>query len=419
MAKPKRQVVVRFRQDRGKWEVDYLNPPGVRPHRPRPLFDTEEAAHAHAAEVVKTLNDASPIVEDRNILLKQYVQKWLNVKAHEIEARTLATHESCLTRYVLPALGHLRIRDLRRRHAKDLVFRMKEKGYAPDTIRLARAALSSVLSAAVDDEIVTANITLRLGIKLARGQPTMRPMTLEQRDAFLGEAMKRQPYGPLFTVMAKAGLRPSEAYALRPADVNWNGATLRVERALDRDRTAKDTKTHEQRDVELSPGLVRTLRRHLVWLRGEALAHGWGEPVWLFPNETGATLDESRVRKVFRRTLRRAGLPSFRVYDCRHTFASVLLSMGATIVYVAAQMGHKSPATTWKWYAKYIPGTGKRWVDTLDLPSGGAEGRGTRFWNQNEIGDARAAEAPDLLGEPSGTRTRDPLIKSQLLCQLS
>jgi integrase len=412
VARPKRQVVVRFRQDRGKWEVDYLSPAGVSPRRPRPLFPTEEAALAHAAEVVKALNETALIVEDRNTLLGQYVQKWLHVKAHEVEARTLATHEACLTRYVLPALGHLRIRDLRRRHVKALVFRMREKGYAPDTIRLARAALSSVLSAAVDDEIVTANVSLRLGIKLTRGKPTMRPMTREQRDAFLEEAMKKQPHGALFTVMAKAGLRPSEAYALQPGDVDWNGATLRVERALDRDRTAKETKTHEQRDVELSPGLVRTLRRHLVWLKEQALALGWGEPVWLFPNETGATLDESKVRKVFRRTLRRAGLPSFRVYDCRHTFASLLLSMGATIVYVAAQMGHKSPATTWKWYAKYIPGTGKRWVDTLDLPSGEAEGRGTRFWNQNELGDSRASEVRDSIGEPSGTRTRGPLIKA-------
>jgi hypothetical protein len=44
---------------------------------------------------------------------------------------------------------------------------------------------------------------------------------------------------------------------------------------------------------------------------------------------------------------------------------------------------------------------------------------GTKKWNQNEIGDSGVLEVPDLLGGPSRTRTLDPLIKSQLLYQLS
>ena len=36
-----------------------------------------------------------------------------------------------------------------------------------------------------------------------------------------------------------------------------------------------------------------------------------------------------------------------------------------------------------------------------------------------ESGTSSVPEAPDSFGGPSGTRTPDPLIKSQLLCQLS
>ena len=38
--------------------------------------------------------------------------------------------------------------------------------------------------------------------------------------------------------------------------------------------------------------------------------------------------------------LRGVGLPVFRVYDLRHTFASLLLARNAPITYVAAQLGH-------------------------------------------------------------------------------
>ncbi len=53
-------------------------------------------------------------------------------------------------------------------------------------------------------------------------------------------------------------------------------------------------------------------------------------------------LPVSRNRSV--RVLKDAELPAFRVYDCRHTFASRLLAAGAPISYVAAQLGHARPS---------------------------------------------------------------------------
>ena len=44
---------------------------------------------------------------------------------------------------------------------------------------------------------------------------------------------------------------------------------------------------------------------------------------------------------------------------------------------------------------------------------------GTKKWNQNAIGHSGAPEVADSIGGPSRTRTLDPLIKSQLLYQLS
>jgi integrase len=91
-------------------------------------------------------------------------------------------------------------------------------------------------------------------------------------------------------------------------------------------------------------------------------------------------LDESRVSKVFRRALVKAGLAHRRVYDCRHTFAALLLSAGAPLVYVAAQLGHRKPTTTLRYYARYIPSEGDRWADLTDRlePHVGTEGHKAR-----------------------------------------
>jgi hypothetical protein len=68
------------------------------------------------------------------------------------------------------------------------------------------------------------------------------------------------------------------------------------------------------------------------------------------------------VRKFHKKGLKDAKLPSFRLYDLRHTYASLLLAAGAPITYVSAQLGHSNPGTTLKYYARWIPSRGKRWV---------------------------------------------------------
>jgi hypothetical protein len=142
------------------------------------------------------------------------------------------------------------------------------------------------------------------------------------------------------------------------------------------------------------------------------LRRGWGESHWLFPNDAGRPQDKWVLGKAFRRTLKRAGLPAFRLYDLRHTYASLLLAAGAPITYVSAQLGHATPTTTLRYYAKWIPSQGRRWVEVLDRAdiAAGLE-VGTKKWNQTGPNLRVVAQAIEKLGEPSGTRTRDPLIK--------
>ena len=55
-------------------------------------------------------------------------------------------------------------------------------------------------------------------------------------------------------------------------------------------------------------------------------------------------------------------------HDLRHTFASLLLRQGESMVYVKEQMGHSSIQVTVDLYGKLIPGRNKQAVDRLDTP---------------------------------------------------
>ncbi len=122
------------------------------------------------------------------------------------------------------------------------------------------------------------------------------------------------------------------------------------------------------------------------------------------------------MERVFHQT--RAGLPHFRLYDLRHTFASLLLAAGAPITYVSAQLGHANPATTLRYYARWIPGQGRRWVDLLDLdrPTAVLEPEMEPKRGVAGVGDQ---EVRAKVGSPGWARTSDFLINSQALYRLS
>ncbi len=105
----------------------------------------------------------------------------------------------------------------------------------------------------------------------------------------------------------------------------------------------------------------------------------------------------------------------------------------APLTYVAAQLGHAKPTTTLAWYAHWIPSESSvRYVDALDSRvANDSEHRSDAIlaplWHQRaashsaiETDDDESLEIPaELKNGPPRDRTEDPLIKSQLLYQLS
>jgi hypothetical protein len=119
----------------------------------------------------------------------------------------------------------------------------------------------------------------------------------------------------------------------------------------------------------------------------------------------------------------------------RHTYASHLIAQRADISYVAKQLGHSKMTTTLLFYGHWFPKGDRRYVEQMEkvrtaaiplrVPTAHDDGRSLseRSWHHfgpnNESATPDALEVADLIGGPSRTRTLDPLIKSQLLYQLS
>jgi integrase len=84
----------------------------------------------------------------------------------------------------------------------------------------------------------------------------------------------------------------------------------------------------------MSPQLAETLKALRTERKKESLAKGWKEmPEWVFVNEVRQVIDEGNLRRrVFYPALAETGLRHIRFHDLRHTYASMLLQNGESLV---------------------------------------------------------------------------------------
>jgi site-specific recombinase XerD len=145
-----------------------------------------------------------------------------------------------------------------------------------------------------------------------------------------------------------AGLRVSEAVALRVADVDSQRMLLRVQQG----KGAKD------RYAMLSPRLLDVLRRY--WR-----AHRPME--WLFPSwRPTRHLSAASLQGACHEAARRAGIHKrVTVHTLRHSFATHLLENGTDIRIIQALLGHSRIDTTAR-YAAVSPATVAATTSPLD-----------------------------------------------------
>jgi len=409
------------RNDRDIWVVDYRDATGK---RRREFAGTREEAEQALAKVIQTATETPLDVRDRDITVKDYGTRCLTSAKGDLAARTYCSYDQLFKRHIEPSLGRKKVRELRRRDVRQFLATKRQAGLGKNSIRLIKATLSTILTQAVEDELLQANPALGRfrGVRPAGVSVTdVNPMDQDQSqrlDATLTRLQAENRLSPVYAIffllLHGTGLRPSEARALQPEDLDLRKGTVQVERSADLHGRIKATKTEEPRKVDLSGRLQRRLQDYLSWLDLEAMAKA--QSGMLFPGDANGMLDESQLRKVFKWILRQAELPHFRVYDLRHTYASRLLSAGVPLLYVSKQLGHRKPTTTLKYYATWIPSEDRRYVDAMDTA---LEKLGTSPWHQVDITEKKAMEVVEKFGGPCRGRTYGPLIKSQLLYQLS
>ena len=317
--------------------------------------------------------------EDKKPTFNAYADGWLKDYARmECKTSTADGYEGVLDQYLRPRFGKKLLEEIRRDDIKALINQLISKELSRNTIRNALCVIRGLFNYAIEDRLIESNPAARLGrfTRLAKTSETKGvALTAKEVQQFLRAAQEICPnYHPLLLTAVRTGLRRGELVALQWGDVQLGGDDSNSDRFIlvqhnyvRREHTT--TKSKKSRRVDLS----RELRRVLVEFRDKRLLEAYlkgkadisDELVFQTPQAT--ILDPDNLyHRIFLPVLAKAGIRKIRLHDLRHTFRSLLLQNGASIVYVKEQMGHSSIQVTVDIYGHLIPGANLSFVDRLD-----------------------------------------------------
>jgi integrase/recombinase XerD len=199
-----------------------------------------------------------------------------------------------------------------------------EKKLAPGSVLIATAALRFLFTVTLKKDW-----DLELVLPMPRKPQTL-PIVLSPEEVrhFL-TCVPRRKARTVLTVCYAAGLRISEAIALKPTDIDGQRMTIRVTQG----KGAKD------RYVMLSEQLLQILRD---WYRAAR------PKTWLFPGKipgrhiTRAGVEDGCELGVKRSDLSKPVTP----HSLRHAFATHLLEYGTDLRTIQLLLGHRSLSTT-------------------------------------------------------------------------
>ena len=186
------------------------------------------------------------------------------------------------------------------------------------------------------------------------------PFNVPEAHQFL-EAARWHRLHAFFAMAIAVGLRPSEALGLRWSDVDLDTRVLRVRHALERrpeGYALKQPKSRtSRRKIPLPETCAAALAEHRRRQHAEQQAAGaaWTDLDLLFSTTTGEPLHRTEVSRQFKKLLESAGMPSRRLYDCRHTAATFPLAQGVSPRVMMEILGHSSFSLTMDTYAHVLP----------------------------------------------------------------
>jgi integrase len=297
-----------------------------------------------------------------------YAREWLATKTFDVSTREQV--ENRLRLYAYPTWEDVPLARIRAAAVQKWLAELTQR-LSPGTVRQAFIHFSSILSAAVDDEMLAKNpCKSRSVVPPAVPRPRVVPWPMARVRAVIEAHPDR--YRALPAVGAAAGLRQGEIFGLAVDDIDFLRRTIHVVRQVKYVRNQlvfAPPKYGTGRDVPLSDALAVVLSEHIRQFTPVTVELPWGDPgaakvrkvkvPLLFTSRERKALNRNYINQfIWKPALADAGVAPMRsngMHALRHFCASNWLEQGVSIRAVAEYLGHRDEGFTLRIYTHLMP----------------------------------------------------------------
>ena len=285
----------------------------------------------------------------RNVLFADYYESWINVyKVGAIRKVTMDKYLLTLS-WLRKLAPKLKVHELNRTKYQELLNAYAETHERQTTMDFHHQLKSSVLDA-VDEGLIESDPTRKVIIKGKNpGEKKNKYLNQFQLHTLISDLQlpEKPNWDWLILLIAKTGMRFSEALAITPNDFDFAHQTLSISKTWDYKSknagTFQPTKNKSSvRKIQIDWQVVTQFSSLVKDLPAD-------KPIFVEQRVFNATAND-----VLSRHCKKLNIPVITIHGLRHTHASLLLFAGVSIASVARRLGHASMTTTQKVYLHII-----------------------------------------------------------------
>ena len=294
------------------------------------------------------------LTEDSRISLGQWLDRWLEeYAAPSVRPSTLKGYQGYIERNIKTHLGDKQVGKITREDVQKLYRELQKNGrqeFHPEhghklsgaTIRHIHGVFHQAMDAAVRENLIARNPTE--GITLPKKRTALKQILNDaQLERFLEVIRTDSVWHDFFYTELTTGLRRGEICGLMWNDFDEDHGTLSVRRTLHIQRggrlvTGKTKTGTGKRTITLPPSTAQLLAQRKKSSYSQ----------WIFPNplQPEQPASPGTAYNHLKTLLKRAGLPSIRFHDLRHTFATHALASGVDAKTLSGILGHTQASFT-------------------------------------------------------------------------
>ena len=297
-------------------------------------------------------------IEEKSELFYIYYEKWIHIyKEGAIRDVTMRKYEITLL-WLKRLVPELRLSQLNRISYQQLLNDYAQFHERQTTMDFHHQIKAAVLDA-VDEGLIDRDPTRKAIIK-GRSPRIKKIKYLNQFELHTLlvnlKLTSEINWDWLILIIAKTGMRFSEALALTPKDFDFSHQSLIVDKTWDYKGNGGFLPTKNKSSVR---------KIQLDWqtiIKFSELIKGLPDDKPIFVN---GRVFNSTINGVLERYCKKLEIPVISIHGLRHTHASLLLFAGVSIASVARRLGHASMTTTQKTYIHIIQEMENRDIDLV------------------------------------------------------